>query len=172
MSDTIQYGAEWSSAASRERMSPGLQARCAAADFEYERQSAAEARERAARLAQRQEADVVLSIRMAQERGELVDVRKALRDGGVGHTRREFVEMAAARMDLEDAQERGREQARIRKFLAGEDDYGDSTAPTAAEVVEGEIIAARSAEFRAKRAERGKILRQSRALARMDRDSR
>jgi hypothetical protein len=171
MSDTIKYGAEWSSDASRDRMSPALQARCAAADAMYDRQSAAEHREQAERLAARREVDVMLSIRQAQDRGELVDIRKALKDGGVGHTPAEFIALASARSDFEDAQERGREQARIRKFLAdGDGSWADTSAPTPAEAEEREVMVARAEKFRAGKRERGRMVRNVLAAARMDRE--
>ena len=169
----IQYGAQWSAEANHDRMSPALQQRCAMADAQYDREAAVQEREREVLRAQRREDDIVLSIRQAEERGELVNVRQAIRDGGVGHTRGEFVALASARMDLEDAQERGREQARIRKFLAdGDGSWADTSAPTPAESAEMDVNAARAASYRAKRRENGRMLDRARVLARMDRDSR
>jgi hypothetical protein len=169
MSETVYVRGGFGSGT--DHLSPTLAARVLAADAAHDRQAARDQQAHAERIAARQEADVVLSIRMAQERGEVVDVRKALRDGGVGHERREFVELASARMDVEDAQERAREQARYRKFLAEGEDYGDTSAPTAAEVAEHEVMVGRAEKFRAGKRERGRLVRNVLAAARMD-DSR
>lgn len=151
-----------------DHLSPSLAARVLAADAQHDRAAARVEREREVLLERRREVDIAESVRLAEESGEIVD-RRARRDG-IGHTRQEFVALCSARSDLEDAQERGREAARIRRFLAGEDDYGDASAPLPSEVAEGEILASRAANYRAKRAERGKILRQARTLSRLDRE--
>jgi hypothetical protein len=133
-----------------------------------DRQAKREEHEAAERLARRQELDVIDSIRQAQDRGELVDVRQAVRDGGVGHTPREFVELASARADHEDAMANAREQAAYRKFLAEGGDYADTSAPTPAEVEEHEVMVARAEKFRAGKRERGRLVSNVLARARMD----
>jgi hypothetical protein len=157
-----------------EHLSPSLQARIAAADAAYDRETARQRREAEELQAMRQAAAVDASIRAAIERGEDVDLRRAFRDGGIGHTPAERIAIAAARQDWEDARERARQQAAYRKWLLEQSDNtsADMTAPTAAEKLETEQMAARVAEIRAKRRERSKTIVAARGLARMDREGR
>lgn len=156
---------------STDNLSPTLQARIAAADAEYERQSAVEEYEAQLRREIAAEANVHLSIVQAQERGELVDVRKAIRDGGVGHTRQDFLALCAARQDVEDMRAAARQQAAFRKWQAEQDTSADTSAPTAVELAEGEVIAGRAANYRRKHRERSEAIVAARTLARMDREA-
>ena len=94
--------------------SPAHRQRVLDADREWERQVAVEERELAARKAQLQDQAMRASIQMALDRGEMVDMREALRNGGDGRTHRQIVEHMSAMADLEDA---GRD-ARLRKEFA------------------------------------------------------
>jgi hypothetical protein len=107
-----------------EQMSDSLRARVAAADVDYERQAEREERARQARADAAYEANVRASIELAQQRGELVDVRAAYRQGGVGRTHAEVISYASALGDLEDAQRNARRRQALRR--AGVDpDSGD-----------------------------------------------
>lgn len=85
-----------------------------------------DARERAARFQANSED---FAIRTAIAEG--IPVHEALRGKGVGHTHREFVEIASARQDLEDAQRAARQRQTFNKWQAeqSEQSSGDMTVP-------------------------------------------
>src|SRR5438552_3493403 len=95
----------------RELMSPGLAAQVAASDAQDA--AAAERAERAHRArwqAQHERAVDEAARTLAREAG--LPLREAMRD--VGHTHAEFLQLASARMDLEDAQRRARQRQALR----------------------------------------------------------
>lgn len=98
-----------------EGMSDSLRARIAAADYEHERQAQREEAARRARGEQAERDSIALSIRMAQDRGEVVSIRGAYRDGGVGRTPGEAISYASAVADLEDAKQTARWRQALRK---------------------------------------------------------
>jgi hypothetical protein len=169
MSGTISYGGGWGT--SYEQMSPSLRARCAVADAAYARQAAAEERARAEIAAVDEETRIRASIEMAIDRGEIFDVRQAYRDGGVGRTRAETVAWASAQSDWQDARE-ARLTAKQVENLVNESLYGDTSAPSPAEVAEQEQTAARAEQYRARRHERGETIKAARRLAAWDRGAR
>jgi hypothetical protein len=172
-SDVIQYGAGWGT--SYEHMSPSLRARCAQADREYDRQSAREAQARAELAARDEQSRIALSIIQAEDRGELFDMREAMRNGGVGRTKAEALAYYSSLSDWQDARERALQAKQIRDHL-NSDWYGDTSAdmsaPSPAEVAEREQMGARVEEYRAKRRERSKTIQAARRLAQWDRGAR
>ena len=89
----------------------------------------------------------------------------ALRRGGVGHTRAEFVALVSVRQDVVDAHAAGREQAAFRRCQAEQnaDTWVDTSAATeAAENAERELMAAPAADYRRKQSEGRKLLSQAR----------
>jgi hypothetical protein len=118
-----------------DRMSPATRARVMQADAEYERERAVEEREAKQRVDELRAQAFRASVQEALDRGELVDMRQAMRDGGVGRTPREAIEYASAQMDMEDA----RRAAEVRKAFnefQGEY-YADTSAPTPVELEAG-----------------------------------
>jgi hypothetical protein len=87
--------------------SPRLRAQIQATDAAYAKQAALEEQQAAFRLDEARQQAIVTSIRMAEDRGEVVDMRQALRDGGVGRTKAEAVEYFSACADLDDARQAG-----------------------------------------------------------------
>jgi hypothetical protein len=129
-------------------MSPSTRAQVMQADAEYGRQVAAAEREAAVRREHLREQAFRASVRAAWDRGELVDMRQAMRDGGVGRTPQEAIEYASAQMDLADARQEAEQRRAFEKWRAGQF-YGD--VPTPAETValeEGAARAERNAQIR------------------------
>jgi hypothetical protein len=129
-------------------MSPSTRAQVMQADAEYDRQAAAAEREAAVRRDRLREQAFRASVQAAWDRGELVDMRQAMRDGGVGRTPQEAIEYASAQMDFQDARQEA-EQRRVFEKWRAEQFYGD--VPSAAETValeEGAARAERNAEVR------------------------
>lgn len=141
MTDHVRYGAGWGTA--RAMMSDSMRARVDAADHEYDRQAAHERRERAERAAHQDEMRVRASIQAALDRGELVDIREALRSGGVGRTRAELLAYVSAQQDIEDATARGRARKTIEAL--GEVGYSeaytaDTSAPDEVDIAEARKV--------------------------------
>lgn len=151
MSDVIQMGGGWGTAV--DRMSPQMQARCAAADVEYERQRQEERRERAARAAYHEEQRIRASIELAIDRGEVVNMREAFQNGGVGRTKAEALAHYSAVQDIEDAKLRRRAQREIEavgitEFYAGY--TADTTAPSESDLAEHQaLVKAKQAKYEA-----------------------
>lgn len=143
------------------RLSPALQHRMLAADAEHEAEGRAQARRRAERAAADEENRIVLSIEMARERGELVDVRQAIADGGVGRTVSEALSYYSALGDIEDARLAGqarRAQARLNEELYGEGaTWVDTSAPHPDEVAADVALLERGRAVRARKREISKI---------------
>ena len=97
-------------------MSPGLAARCAAADEEFRRAGEREARQRQVRAEQAHER-AVLAAAQQKAAAEGIPLNLAMRT--VGHTVREFVELRSAVADVEDARVEA-EQARLMRRLAAD----------------------------------------------------
>jgi hypothetical protein len=132
--------------------SDSFRAALAEADQEYARAAAVAEAEREVRRALWEEDRVTLSVRMAQERGEVVSVREAYRNGGVAHSHADVIAYAGAAMDREDAQleaEARRRARAIEKRLAAEvqaereGHYADTSAPTPLQVEQGADMQAR-----------------------------
>jgi hypothetical protein len=103
-------------------MSPSLRARIAQSDAEDA--AAAERAERAHRArweASHERAVDEAARQLAAEQG--IPLREALRE--VGHTVPEFLALASARMDLEDAQRRDRQRQALRRAGVDPDTGGD-----------------------------------------------
>lgn len=140
--------------------SESLRHRIAVADAEYQRQAARDEREMR-QLRENAENDrIQLSIRMAQERGEVVDVQKAYRQGGVGRTHQEIIAHASAVQDYEDVRQRAEME---RQGVATQDVSIDTSAP---QPVSAET-AARNAEMDAG-IQAARSARNLRSLARAD----
>jgi hypothetical protein len=100
----------------RERMSPGLRARVAAADVEYDRQGEREARQRQVRVELAHERAVLEAAReKASQEG--IPLTQAMRT--VGHTPAEFVALRSAMADVEDARAEA-ERTRLMRRLAAD----------------------------------------------------
>lgn len=157
-----------------ERLSPQLAARMAAQDAGEAASAAQQARELAEEKARHQDIVASESIRAAINRGEDLDILQAIRDGGVGHTRGEFIAQASARQDVEDARVAHAERREFEAWRLGRsaDASADTGTKDPVEQAEGEVLAARAASYRQKRKERSRLLTQARTLARMDRDGR
>jgi hypothetical protein len=95
--------------------------------------------EAAFRRDEAREQAIVDSVRMAQDRGELVSVHQALRDGGVGRTPQQVVEWMSAQADLQDMREAAQRRKQLNAFEQSM--YGDTTAPTPAQIADGEKVA-------------------------------
>lgn len=151
MSDVIRMGGGWGTAAAR--MSPNMQARCAAADAAYARERVAEQRERAQRQAAGADQRIRASIEMALERGELVDIREAYRNGGVGRTPAEAIAYHSALADIEDAKlarraQREIDQVGVIQFYA--DTSADTSAPSESDLAEHQAaLQAKQAKYEA-----------------------
>lgn len=101
--DGVVYAGGGFNGAGLENASPGLQARIAAADA-MERQSAARTEREHERLVEmRREADIAESVRMAEERGEVVSAKQRM--AGIGRTRAEAISYYSALQDIEDARQ-------------------------------------------------------------------
>lgn len=159
MSETVlRAGGGWGTAAAF--MSPGVAARVAAADHEYDRQTARQRRERAELLAADEQRRIRASIVEAEARGELVDIRRAIRDGGVGHTPAEFIALVSAQQDREDARRAAiarREIARIGADRFYAENSADTSAPLEADVAADEALLARGRAVRAERRKMWKV---------------
>ena len=152
--------------ATRATMSDSLAARCAVADAQYAAESAHEQRVKAELAAVDETgASITASILQAQDRGELVDMQQALRDGGVGRTRQEAIAWMSAQADLGDARMAGLAR-RVERRL-NEQCYGDMTAPSPAEVAEEQARADRRARWGAKRQARNEAFAVARTAARL-----
>lgn len=151
--------------ATRATMSDSLAARCAVADAQYAAESAHEQRVKAELAAVDEQTRIAASILQAQDRGELVDMRQALRDGGVGRTRQEAIAWMSAQADLGDARMAGLAR-RVERRL-NEQCYGDMTAPSPAEVAEEQARADRRARWGAKRQARNEAFAVARTAARL-----
>jgi hypothetical protein len=151
-------------------MSEALRARIAVADAQYEAEGARQAQSRAELAAISEQDRIVASIQQAQDRGELVDVREAIRNGGVGRTKEEALAYFSARADIEDARSAG--MARKVEREINEQLYGDTSAPTHAEQAEWAQIQERADKYRAKRRAEGRFIGLARTAARMDRERR
>src|SRR5918994_3227850 len=114
-------------------------------------EQAAEAREEAQaarvreQLAEQRRADnIAASIALAQDRGEEIDMRTALRTG-VGRTRQEALLWMSAAGDLEDAREEAARRKRVRQFALQEAaDWSADTSAPPGEVDVWELQAARA----------------------------
>jgi hypothetical protein len=112
MTDVIAVRAGWASTGEiRELMSPGLAARVAQADAEDDRAAEWAEIEHRARWQVAHERAVDEAARQ-KATAEGIPLREAMRE--VGHTKAEFLQLASARMDLEDAQRVARQRQALR----------------------------------------------------------
>jgi hypothetical protein len=119
-----------------------LQHRYAAVDAQERQEAARAEREHQILLEQRQADDIALSIRMAEERGELVTMQQRLH--GVGRTCQEAIEYFSALQDIEDAKAAARRAKKLRELDLDESHAwsGDVTAMTPEEkAADGELLA-------------------------------
>jgi hypothetical protein len=158
MSEDVQVRSGWGDTRAERISAPTLQ-RIAAADREQARADALAERDRQLMREQAAADAFRASVEAAVERGESIDPRQAHLDGGVGHTVREFVELCAARQDVEDAQAAARQAAEFRRWQAQQAAAasGDTTAPREAETPQ--LVAARANADRAIR--EGEVLRRA-----------
>lgn len=172
MEQTVMAGGGWGT--NYTRMSPAVQARIAAADREYEAEGRRQAQERTAAAEAAQNRAMLASIAAAQDRGEVVDMREAFRNGGVGRTVREAIEYYSAVADVQDM--RLAAQARKVQERLNEEWYGevsaDTSAPHPAEVAATEAMIARVTEARKRKREIGKIAAAAVRLDQMKREPR
>jgi hypothetical protein len=173
MTGSVQMGAGWNGSL-RDRMSPSLQRRIAQAEIEEQREAARQERQRQAEAELREQRAYVAAMLAAEERGEFVDVRAVLGGDftGVGHTRAEFLQLAVAQQDREDAlaaaaDRRAFEAWQLQRVGGA---TADTSAPTPAQRAEWEETEQRAASYRARRRERSKTIQAARGLARMDRE--
>jgi hypothetical protein len=129
-----------------------------------------ETRRAVERVRELEESSIRASIVLAQDRGELVDIRQAYRSGGVGRTVSEARAYFAAQQDLEDARAELLERAEFERWKREQQDgtWADTSAPSEAEVVEAEQTAARARKYRAE----NDLIAVARGLARFDRTGR
>lgn len=182
MSEPQYEGGGWNNAM-LSSMSPATRARILQADAEYEQEAARIERERAQRREELRGQAFRASVRAAVDRGEIVDMRRAMRDGGVGRTPAEVIEFASAQMDVEDERRAAEVRKAFNEFQSQY--YLDTTAPSPAQKLEAEAGAARAAknaetrrtrkaEARRKRKESDeldrRIVRFSRSVARLHDD--
>jgi hypothetical protein len=171
MSGQVYMDGGFGNKATAEHGSPQLRARMARIDAEDERQAAVEEREREQRAADLHGRAIQASIAAALERGEDVDMRRAMQHG-VARTHQQVIAEASARMDYEDAVAAARERAEFNAWrLARSGELSaDMSAPTQLEVEEGaraaEHASALRASARSKRLEQGKADRRTVQLAR------
>jgi hypothetical protein len=115
----------------RELMSPGLAARVAQADAEDA--AAAERAQRAYRaewLVAQERAEDAAAWQLARERG--IPLAEARRQAG--HTKAEFLQLASAQMDLEDAQRNARYRQQLRHAGIDPDTCAELELPQPSEV--------------------------------------
>jgi hypothetical protein len=166
MSGTVHFRGGWNNS-TLDTASPSMRARILQADAEYEAEVAREERARKQRAADQHERAVQASIAAALERGEQVDMRRALQHG-VGRTHREIVEYASAQMDHEDMLAAARERAEFNRWKLAKSASmsADMSAPTEAETAELEMTARSQARASRRVAERRATDRRTVALAR------
>src|SRR5215211_3217739 len=116
--------------------SDALRRRVAEADAQEARQAARADQERRLRTQQLQENAIAMSVRQAEERGELLTMQDRLH--GVGRTRQESLEYFSAVQDLEDARQAAEAARRFRAWEQHESDVvsADVSAPTEIDVAE------------------------------------
>jgi hypothetical protein len=104
-------------------------------------------------LEQRQADDIALSVRMAEERGELVTMQQRMH--GVGRTRQEAIEYFSALQDIEDAKAAARRAKKLRELDLDESQAwsGDVTAMTPEEKAADEAVLARGRAIQSRKRE-------------------
>jgi hypothetical protein len=116
MSETVYAGGGFNGVV-RASMSPGLQRRIAEQEAE---QAKADARAQRWREQRAEEARAVQSaIIEAAARGEDLNMPRALRGEGLGHTHGEFISLVSAQQDREDFEQQARERAAFRRLANG-----------------------------------------------------
>jgi hypothetical protein len=158
----------------RAGMSPGtlrLVAQLEAAEAARDRDVAAQ---RMVRAEQWQESALAGAIAMAIERGEDMSNPRRLRGEGLGHTPAEFIALASAEQDRQDAWEAARVGREFERWQLRESasHQVDTSAPTPDEVDARELLTSRTADAVARRRERSKTIQAARRLAAMDRERR
>src|SRR5215203_2010170 len=83
----------------RDQMSPSLQRRLAAEEAAEAREAAQVLRDREAVADELHSRNLVSAIALAQNAGEYVDIARAMRGEGIGHTKAEFLQMRSDAMD-------------------------------------------------------------------------
>jgi hypothetical protein len=140
MSEPQYEGGGWNNS-QLDNMSPSTRARVLQADAEYAKQAAIEERERKHRAEELREQAFRASVQAALERGELVDMKQAMRDGGVGRTPAEVIAYASRMMDIEDARLAAEQRKAFPEFQGQY--YADTSAPTQVELEAGAARAER-----------------------------
>jgi hypothetical protein len=121
-----------------ERVSAPTLQRLADAEAQQARADAVAARERELAAEAWRSSQEAASIVLAAERGEPLDLRQALAQGGVGRTRAEALAYYSAVQDAEDAQVAARQAAEFRRWQQAQqaDNSADTTVPAARQLTE------------------------------------
>ena len=133
--------------------SPSLQHRYAAVDAQERQEAARVERERQMLLEQRQADDIALSVRMAEQRGELLTMRQ--RQEGVGRTIPEALEYYSALQDIEDARVAAQRAKKLRELeLRDSGSWSvDTSAPSEVDVAELAAMREKAGAYRSRRRE-------------------
>jgi len=140
--------------------SDSLRARIAAADAEHERQAAREAAERRVRAERLAESNIAASVRMAEERGELLTMRERME--GVGRTPSEAIAFYSAVADVEDRKRAAKLERQFREWRQRENDAAsaDMTPPSEIDLAELQVMQQRAQRFREREYDRQLTRRQ------------
>src|SRR5215213_1718972 len=120
--------------------SDALRRRVAEADAQEARAAARADEERRLRTQQLQENAIAMSVRQAEERGEMITMHDRLH--GRGRTKAEALRYYSALGDLEDARRQAKVQREFQRWQQRESDSwsGDTTAPGEVDIAELEQI--------------------------------
>ena len=118
MSETVYAGGGFNGVVLAS-MSPGLQRRIAEQEAEEAKADARAQRWREQRAEELQARAVQSAIIEAAARGEDLNMPRALRGEGLGHTHGEFISLVSAQQDRKDVEQQARERAAFRRLANG-----------------------------------------------------
>ena len=150
----------------RSQMSPGLLRQIAEQEDREARQAAEEVRKREERAEEWRSRATAAAIQDAVAAGEQFHPGM-LAGRGLGHTKQEFIALASARQDHEDAIAAAREQAKFRAWQLEQTASVsiNTSAPTPAELAEQAQITSRAEAYRARRRDRSETIQAARRFA-------
>jgi len=136
-------------------MSPSLQRRLAAEEAAEAREAAQVLRDREAVADELHSRNLVSAIALAQNAGEYVDIARAMRGEGIGHTKAEFLQMRSDAMDLEDMHSAAEDARAFRRWQLQRSDAmsADQTPMSAEEREADQKLLARGRQVQARRRE-------------------